>query len=42
VTAGPYNPPSGFYMNVAGIDGSSHNETSPPENLQCPLNDGAH
>lgn len=31
VTAGPYDPPPGYYWNVAGINGSSHNETSPPE-----------
>jgi hypothetical protein len=34
VTAGPYNPPSGTYWNVAGIDNSSHNETSPPESYR--------
>ena len=34
VTAGPYNPPTGYYWNISGIDNSSHNETSPPEYYQ--------
>jgi serine/threonine protein kinase, bacterial len=34
ITAGPYNPPTGYYWNVSGIDNSSHNETSPAEFYQ--------
>jgi hypothetical protein len=34
LVAGPYNPPTGTYFNVAGIDNSSHNETSPAQSYQ--------